>query len=200
MVPWNDTVLEPGDIVLTAGQSRLGRLVRVFTRSRGERPTEVSHAAIVSIGGWIRDATIIEAKATVQEHSLWQAYGDRVDVVSVYRPRGLTEQQKRSVVSRASRYVGNTYGSLKLIPHLLDWVTGGHYWFRRLARVDEYPICSWIVAFAYDAIKQSFGVPPRSASPDDIEDYVLAHPEKFLCILPLGQLRSVDWPKAAGEA
>jgi hypothetical protein len=50
------------------------------------------------------------------------------------------------------------------------------------------PVCSWLVAQAYAKAGETFGVPPGAASPDDIWDYVTAHPKKYLMLHPLAPL------------
>jgi hypothetical protein len=55
--------------------------------------------------------------------------------------------------------------------------------------MDKYPICSWLVAYAYDAIGWDFGVPPWVAQPDCIWDYCMAHPERWRVVHPLGKLK-----------
>ena len=62
---------------------------------------------------------------------------------------------------------------------LMDWGLKGAYVFRRLTHDDNYPICSWVVAYAYDAAGRRFGVDPGAADPDDIWDYVTSHPEEY---------------------
>lgn len=198
---WLDCQLQPCDIVLTRSQSRLGRLVRFFTRSRGEKATEVNHAAMITTAGHIRDVLVIESLARTVEHNFWQKYAGSGMEVSIWRPREITEQQRKTILFQAGRYLGFPYGSLKLIPHALDWAIGGKYFFRRFATVQMYPICSWLVAFSYSAAKLDFGVPPRSASPDDIDDYVRNHPEKYLCVFPLQKIEKwEEGSKGPGEA
>lgn len=185
---WCDLQLYPCDVVLTRSQSRLGRLVRFFTQQRGEKATEVNHSAIITTAGHIRDVLVIEALLSTVEHNFWQKYAGSGMEVSIWRPRGLTEQQRRAIVFRAQRYIGFPYGGSKLIAHALDWLIGGKYFFRRLTGLSYYPICSWLVAFSFAAGRLDFGVPPGAISPDDIDDYVRNHPEEYLCVMPLQKL------------
>jgi hypothetical protein len=92
-------------------------------------------------------------------------------------------------VAAAERYVGRRYGYLKMLAHLLDWLFLGVYLFRRIASMDRYPICSWVVAHAYGKTGRHFGVAPGAASPDDIWDYVVAHPQEYRCVRALAPLR-----------
>jgi hypothetical protein len=92
------------------------------------------------------------------------------------------------VVVKAESYVGRKYGYLKLLAHWGDWLLQGAYVFRRLTTKDDYPICSWVVAYAFAAAGKHFDVEPGAATPDDIWDFVTAHPEVYEQILELGAL------------
>ncbi|HLE57869.1 MAG TPA: hypothetical protein VJB15_12355, partial [Rhodothermia bacterium] len=76
------------------------------------------------------------------------------------------------IVAAAEKYNGHKYGYGKLIAHFLDWMLLGAYVFRRLAKMDKYPICSWLVAHSFAKAGRNFGVQPGAASPDDIWDFV----------------------------
>jgi len=57
------------------------------------------------------------------------------------------------------------------------------FFFRRLNHSDRYPICSWITAYAYDRVLHyRFGVPPECADPDQMYDWVKAHPREWTLI------------------
>lgn len=197
---WVDCQLQPCDIVLTRSQSLLGRLVRFFTSHKGGKAAEVNHAGMITTAGHIRDVLVIESLLTTLEHNFWQKYAGSGIEVSIWRPRDLTEHQRQIILIRANRYLGFPYGGWKLIPHALDWAIGGKYFFRRLTVLSPYPICSWLVAYAFSAAGLDFGVPPRSASPDDIDDYVRNHPEKYLCVFPLQKLEKwEEGSKGPGE-
>ena len=71
---------------------------------------------------------------------------------------------------------------------LADWALLGAYVFRRLGRMDRYPICSWLVAHSYKAAGLHFGVAPGAATPDDIWDFVTTRTDRFQEIRPLGPL------------
>ena len=94
------------------------------------------------------------------------------------------------VAAKAGGYVGRSYGWLKIVAHGLDRLIGGRYLFRRLAMVDNYPICSWVVAYAFDDIGKDFGLPPNTADPDHIWDYCVEHDtsQQFEQLYPLSKL------------
>ena len=188
-----DLLLEPGDIVLTRGPGFVGKAIRFFTRHFGESRTKVNHTAIVVQGGALREAVIVEALVKVQRHTLAGEYGGKRDEVAVYRPTRLSPTQLRHIVATANGYVGRSYGFGKIALHALDWVLQGAYVFRRLGQMDDYPICSWLVAHAYATAGVYFGVDPGAATPDDIWDYVTRRPAEFARVRALARL---DVPEA----
>jgi hypothetical protein len=181
--------LQPGDIFLTRGKGFLSKAIRVFTRVAGESRTVYNHTGLVVSRGGLQEVEIVEALISVQQHTLWSQYGPpSKDEVAVYRPIRLSLDELQKVVDEGKSYVGRDYGALKLLAHFFDWCLQGAYVFRRLASMDKYPICSWVVAYAYDEIDIGFDVPPNAASPDDIADFIENHPEMFTLIYPLNLL------------
>ncbi len=184
-----NTVLQPCDVFLTRGTGLVSRLIRVFTRSFGERRTLVNHVGVVVQQGTLETAIGVEALSRVRRHTLWSRYGPRSsDLVAVYRPLGLSAAEQAAVVAAAEGYVGRTYGYLAIVAHFLDWCLQGVYFFRRLVRMDRYPICSWLVAHAFGKANKHFGIAPGMATPDDIWDFVTAHPASYQPIRPLSRL------------
>jgi hypothetical protein len=96
------------------------------------------------------------------------------------------------IIKGAESYVGRKYGVLKLFAHFADWLLLGAYVFRRLAQMDKYPICSWMVAYSFEKGGVSFGVPPNAATPDDIWDYIQKHPDDYEEVYPLSLLKEED--------
>jgi len=179
----------PCDIVLTAGQGIVSRAIRLLTRQIGESRTKVNHVGIVvEKSCQLRNAVIVEALHKVRRHPLERRYGSGQDDVAIYRPMNLTHQEKQIVVSAANSYVGRSYGYLKIILHLLDSLLLGTYLFRRLGCMDDYPICSWLVAYSYAKAGKEFGVDPGAATPDDIWDFVTKQAGTYTCIKELDRL------------
>lgn len=192
-----DEGLQPGDIFLTRGRGLISRAIRLFTRRIGESRTQVNHVGLIVAGGTPQTATAVEALRTVERHPLEEAYGGAKDEVAVFRPRGLTPDQIQGIVRAAEAYVGRRYGYGKIVLHALDWVLQGAYVFRRLGRMDRYPICSWLVAHAYGTVGHHFGVDPGAATPDDIWDYVTSHPEEFERVRKLARIEALRPMRAA---
>ena len=184
-----DVELKACDIMATRSKGRLGKLLRFFTRRIGESRTQVNHVGIIAHGGSLEGSIVIEALSTVLHRPLWDGYGfDKAPDVVIFRPLNLTDGDRVVIRVAAEQYVGRKYGKLKLLAHLGDWVLQGAYVFRRLARMDKYPICSWVVAHAYASAGKDFNVEAGAATPDDIWDFCTAHPEKYAVIVPLGNL------------
>lgn len=160
--------LKPGDIVFERSGSWIGRTIRWFSRRPGEPETWANHVGLI-----LEPGRMIEAlwSVVISEFIPGPAY-------EVWRKRDLSSVQRTAVVDRALLYKGKKYGVLKIVAHALDaFVTklrGKETFFiRRLCRMDRYPICSWLVAWAYlSGAGLKFGIEPEYAGPDDIHDFV----------------------------
>jgi hypothetical protein len=190
-----DAPLQPGDILFTRGHSFVSRAIRFFTRHAGESRTKVNHVGLVVEGGTLQTAVVVEALREVQRHRIVEQYGGEEHEVSLYRSVRLTPGDMKRVVAKAESYVGRRYGYGKIALHALDWALQGAYVFRRLGRMDDYPICSWLVAQAYGEVGLHFGCAAGAASPDDIWDYVTTYPAEFARVQEL-----VRVPAAAARA
>lgn len=176
---------EPCDVFIVHGRGWLGNSIRVLTRRPGEPPTRASHVGLMVRAGSAGQAYAVEALSHVRHAPFSKHLGE---VVAVYRPLNLLDADKTAICARAFSYVGKGYGYLKIAAHAADWLLGGAYVFRRLAIMDNYPICSWLVAHSYKAAGKHFGVPDGAASPDDIDDFVRRNPDKYECVWPLRKL------------
>ena len=171
--------LEPCDVFLTKGNSFVSGAIRFFTRSFGEKRTEVNHVGIIVTSGSLHSAVAVEALSKVRRHTLGRYATKRTTGVAVFRPDNLTDDQRATIVAKAESYVGRRYGWTKVVAHFADWTLRGVYAFRRLTADDQYPICSWVVAQAFDAADKDFGVEAGAANPDDIWDFVMSNPDKY---------------------
>jgi hypothetical protein len=180
-----ELVLEPCDIFLTKGDSFVSRAIRFFSRSFGEKRTEVNHVGIIVESGSVHSAQAVEALSKVRRHPLGRYAKKPKTGVAVFRPINLTDDEKAKVVAKAESYVGRKYGWPKIATHLMDWCLNGAYVFRRLTNKDDYPICSWVVAYAYLAAGKDFRVDAGAANPDDIWDFVRENPDKYVQIRDL---------------
>lgn len=187
MTPATISVL-PGDIFLTRGSSLFSKGIRFCTRSIGEKRSRVNHVGFISTDSRLRFADCIEALSTIKEHSLWAQYASGGTEVAVYRVKKWSAEDRARCIELAREYKGRKYGYPALAAHFLDWLLQGAYVFRRLTNSDDYPICSWLVDCVCGKLEVTFDVPAGAANPDDIWDYIQAHPEEFDEIMPLEPL------------
>lgn len=87
---------------------------------------------------------IIEALRTVQLRPLSAYRGTKARLLVSRKPDGLTPAEQARVAAKAKDYQGREYGYLRVVAHALDPLCGDVYFFRRMARMDKYPICSWL--------------------------------------------------------
>lgn len=171
------------DIVCTRGYSLVSRVIRVGQLHPNDTKSVVNHVGMIIDDGPLNKVHIIEARATVLNHSLYNAYHGKQDKLTVFRPIGLSEDEKSKIVMSGLAYEGKDYGYLKIAAHFLDFLSGGRYIFRRLTNNDNYPICSWVVSHSYASIGLAFGCDPGQANPDDIFDFCDKHEHKYQKIL-----------------
>jgi hypothetical protein len=184
-----DAQLEPADIFLSRTRGIGSWLIRFFTRTSGESESQVSHVGIVVEGGPLEKAIIVESRGRTRRRLFFRRYGKKRKYdVAIFRPLRLTPVKRAMIVQAALDYVGKEYSYFKILLHLLDWVLQGAYVFRRLGGINDYPICSWLVAHAFAKAGEIFGKPPDAADPDDIWDFIQTHPQKYRMLWPLSPL------------
>jgi hypothetical protein len=183
-----------GDIILFAGRGDFySRASRWVMRTSGEAPTYAVHTAQFIDGRRYLEIDFVgKLRATGdilrrrQAHDLWQRRG-----CAVWRLRALSAEQRDAVTRAALGYVGAKFGMGKFFTHALDGLISkaagrSLFVFRRLNHDQRYPTCSWITAFSYDrALGYRFGVAPECADPDQIDDWVNAHPDEWACVYRL---------------
>lgn len=182
-------ILNPGDLVFTRSAGLLGRMIRKFSQTWGEGLTKVNHTGVIVQKGTLNTALCVEALASVKKHTLSSQYGGKKDEVAVYRWPNLNNEQAALLVEKANSYVGKPYGPGKLFLHFGDWLLGGAYFFRRIGRLDKFPICSYITAMCFNLVGVDFGTSPYESQPDDQWDYVLK--DEWECVFPLGRIIKV---------
>lgn len=165
-LPQLEVQLQPADILLVAGTGWVSRQIIRATQSRGERPSRVSHVALVAGTGTLESAPLIEAThGAVREALIGEVYRDGSGLV-VMRYRGLTPARAQRIVQRALLKRGERYGYVDILGHLIARLTGWG-WPRKLV-ADRTPICSQLLDYAWRAELVSFGV--VSPQPDDVDD------------------------------
>lgn len=180
-VGWGELkgVLEVGDVLHFQGRGWLSGAVRFFSRGRKERASWASHSAMVLRVG--EEIEIIEAlwKTVIRPITAYKEKKSRLLVCR--KPGGIDEEQKQRMVKKAEYYEGKLYGFWEIAFHALDRLVNNAYFFRRLIKDDDYPICSWLVAYVYDRVLgYRFGTSPNAAQPDDILDHCVDNDWEFV--------------------
>lgn len=196
-----------GDVFFTKSRSKLGGAIRYATTGPGEPRSWANHTGAVVNSGIIVPGTqpvrpgmrwgqTVEALWRV-ENATWYARHGREDTnIEVWRHTGLTGTQAVRVAQFMEAHVGQRYGWWKLLFHLADRVVfDGDHVVSRLLRVDSRPICSYLVARAFEVagVEGAFGpVPAVAQDPDTMHDWVRNGGSKRgpwrcvgLCRLPL---------------
>jgi hypothetical protein len=188
-------IIQPGDVFFTRSYTWLGRIIRRFERSKGEAESVANHVGMfLAPVAFLEHVMSIEALARVRNGRFWDFYHGKNIEVAIYRDKTLQPGDLWLIQGEAHRFRGRMYGFAKIGLHAIDWTLARAlgrqdvYAARRLARLDRYPICSYLVAKAYSAVDRNFGCSPSAAQPDDMWDFVNAHPEKWECVLPLQKI------------
>lgn len=197
-----------GDILLFRGDGILARLILWAQRRRGETRSRCNHVGMALNAASLYLAVMIEALWKVRAGRIWSFYHGNSSKVTIYRCRGLTDQQRQLLVEEALKYKGRHYGVLKIPVHLLGrWF--GRGLVKKLLFIDGLPICSWVIEKPWLRLRQAlgpipsslvgegfygqdgelvFGVPVDTVEPDDIDDWCRAHPEQWEEVLPLQRI------------
>jgi hypothetical protein len=173
--------LEEGDIVFTASNGILGRGIRWATRSKGESKTEANHVGLITTGGTKLNARITEALWKVETAFLFDRYHKK-GTVAVFRPLNVTDGQIVTIRNEVLDHVGQRYGWWKL---LLQFGKNklGQEWMGKVMFIDDRPICSFLIALAFEKAGLTFGIEGRSADPDEMMDYCLENPGNYQPII-----------------
>lgn len=148
----------------------MSQLVRFFSKADKEDASWASHSAMVLRVG--EEIEIIEALWKTVIRPITAYKGKKAKLLVCRKPEGIEEQLKQEMIKKAEYYRGKQYGFWEITFHALDRLLNNSYVFRHLIKDDDYPICSWLVAYVYDrVIRYSFGPPLSATQPDDILDH-----------------------------
>jgi hypothetical protein len=176
--------LKAGDIVCTRDDSWLSKAIRWAERTPGEEASQASH-----VGVMYTSAKICEALWKTEIRPLKPTLDDRY--VDIFRPN-LFPSEVSDIKKKLRKWEGDQYGwwkiglhgGDKLVANAIYATTGIQYSprvFRWFGAMDKYPICSWVVGYAFETVLPNyFGIEPWAAQPDDIHDYCLLKVEAGL--------------------
>lgn len=176
-----------GDIFCYNSKSSIGKIIKWAEQGYSEAPSIVAHTGIFVDDGELTEVNVIEAlfPKGVVERPFWENYKDTLDRVYVLKPKNICKNKRDIIVNYCKNQVGKPYGTLKLLPHLADGVIAKVLhkrdvrFFRKLIGKNNFPICSFLVANAYAQVGLDFGITSNMATPDDILDFALSHPQKY---------------------
>ena len=169
--------------------------IRVCSRRKDEPPSFANHTFLV-YGSHVR-CKVVDAhiRREVVDYAVYEALGKEGYVerwlreryenghtgIAVYRHRGVTDALRAAAKDGMKHLEGKKYGKLKILAHAADYgltklwnlcgAKGEAFLFRRLACMENYPICSWAVSYIYDKwLYLPFTTPTPRATPDDLMD------------------------------
>jgi hypothetical protein len=193
-------VLQPGDIGVARGRSWLARAIRECEEYPGDEHTFANHAFVITGGGPIGSAVVTEAEwPRVKRWSVIDSYGGNPDYIAIFRRTDINMTQRMAIADKADSYVGERYGTWKLLAHFFDHIgteltNRKCFWFRdHFCSSDSKPICSWIDAHAVGVLPEAcsggfadaaFGVPNDDCQPEDIWTCCINLPNLWQMVLP----------------
>jgi hypothetical protein len=181
----------PGDVGFAQGTGLLQRTIRHTTRGPREEKTWANHALMFTHKGAVgpvpraEQAWAVEALWRVEHNPWWERHESESGYrIRIYRPDFVMPTEMRGIVQHALEHEGERYGWWKLGTHLLDRVLfDDKKVLSSFLRVDSRPICSYLVARAFEeeGYRYAFGdIPPVAQDPDEMMD----HTEKTSWMTP----------------
>ncbi len=160
--------------IFSQSNSKMGRLTRWGSTSRGEAPTLTNHSMACSIAGtWPAASTyfepmVIESQKTVVEGPLSERHAK--DKFSMYDIE-MTPDERDRVVRYARSRLGRVYGASQLLPQLFDnKILGGRVFLRRLWKLSPLDICSRLLDESMEQVGIKLSPQGKVGTPDDQED------------------------------
>jgi uncharacterized protein YycO len=176
-----------GDIFCYNSPHLIGKAIKWAEKGYSEASSKVSHCGLFVNEGSLQNVNVVEAlfPQGVTYRRFWNAYADNLKNVYILHSLNLTSRERLKISNYAISNVGEPYGVLKLLPHLADGVLAkllhrrDFQFFRAACKIDTFPICSYLVARAYDVVGKDFGIKFSFATPDDIMDFAEGNSDKF---------------------
>ena len=171
-----------GDVGFTHGTQLLHRAIRRASTGPREEKTWTNHSLLFTKAGAVgdvasyRQAWAIEAQWHVEENPWFKRHQKSVGTkIRIFRPTFLSERGRSRLIETSRAHLGERYGWWKLGTHLIDnLVFEDKKVLSRFLRVDSRPICSYLVARAYEVAGHpgAFGpIDPHAQDPDEMMDY-----------------------------
>jgi hypothetical protein len=165
------TAVKAGDIVAVRGKGWLSRGILMATHG------QVSHVGMLISA---EPVIVIEALSRVRTRPLAETLHE-VEAAWILSDRSLTEAQRITLIERACLFSADGYGYAEIVKQALDAAFKTTWFTDNLSRrLDQHPICSYLVAKAYASIGLNFGAKrAESITPADIYRFALGHPDLY---------------------
>ena len=172
-------MIEQGDILCVHGQGWLSEGILKAEYGDHVPLIAASHVGIFIAGQDTRSPIVIEALNRVRTNVLSQSISDAVHAYALH-DRSLDAGQRLRILTKACTYSADDYGYIDLLAQWCDARNGSTWWTNKLGGyLGRHPICSYVVASAYEEIGLNFGITSASCKPSDILDFALKHPEIY---------------------
>jgi hypothetical protein len=159
-------MIDVGDIVAVKGTGIFSRLIRDFSGP-------ISHVGLITD----LKPNVTQALIRVETISLADTIA-KVSYAYILHPKTRLISERMLIANYALARVGEDYDVPDLLWQALDCINHTTYFCDHLASPRKV-ICSELVANAYGTLGLTFGISRRSATPTEIFNYTLAHPDQY---------------------
>ena len=169
--------IHAGDILAVRGKGWLSRQILKATGNT------VSHVGLLlDVAPSYEHSFVIEALARVKTRALEESIAD-CERAYILSPTNLTDAQRTEITLRGAQFSADDYGWGDIALQLGDAITRSTWFTRHLnwGLLETHPICSYLVAEAYEAVGLTFGKKPNeSITPADIYSFARENPDKYV--------------------
>ena len=182
----SEVQIELGDILGYHNPKWLGRAIQWATTGWHEKPSVLSHCGVFVNMGALENVNIVEA--LVPQGVTYRKFIDGYENGEncyILKPLNLNDIHRALIANYAYKQINKPYGYFKILGQLIDGTIAkiarvkDVFWFRRIFNSEHFPICSYLVAHAYEEAGLDFGESDNYTNPDEIYDWAEVHPDKY---------------------
>lgn len=157
-----------GDILAVRGSSWLSKRILAATGNT------VSHVGLIIATEPI--PTVIEALTRVRTRPLDVSIAT-AESAWVLTDTSLTDDEREAIIRSALNFSADGYGYGDILLQGMNALTKSTWWTDHLAfGLAGKPICSYLVAAAYETQNRTFGQLDKTTTPADIYNFARSHP------------------------